>query len=110
MSAAAKARAYARIEVQREELVAFLRRYVALASVDPGRATPEEPGDEAPCQHWLAETVRSVGVFATVDVWGGAPGRPNVAATRASGGTGAARGLCRRAGRHARAGVPAGAL
>lgn len=78
-----KAQVYQRIEAQQEELVAFLRRYVSLASVNPGRALPGEPGDEAPCQRWLAETLRSFGTFATVDVWDGAPGRPNVAATLA---------------------------
>jgi acetylornithine deacetylase len=75
-----KARVYRRIEAQQEELIAFLRQYVSMPSVNPGRATPGETGDEAPCQHWLAERLRAFGTFAAVDVWDGAPGRPNVAA------------------------------
>ena len=81
--ATARARVYQRIEAQRNDLVAFLRRYVSLASVNPGRGTPEEPGDEGPCQRWLAETLHAFGAFSAVDVWEGAPGRPNVAATLA---------------------------
>jgi acetylornithine deacetylase len=48
--------------------------------VNPGRSLPEEPGEEETCQLWLAERLRTMGCFATVDVWEGAPGRPNVAA------------------------------
>jgi len=81
--ARSKARVYQQIEAQQHDLLAFLRQYVTLASVNPGRGTPEEPGDEGPCQRWLAETLRSFGTFTTVDVWEGAPGRPNVAATLA---------------------------
>lgn len=78
-----KARIYREIETQRDGLIAFLRRYVSIPSVNPGRGTPSEPGEEATCQRWLAEQLRSFGTFTAVDIWDGAPGRPNVAATLA---------------------------
>ncbi len=74
---------YERIDAQRDDVIAFLQRYVSIPSVNPGRATADEPGEEATCQRWLAEALRSFGTFSQVDVWDGAPGRPNVAATLA---------------------------
>jgi acetylornithine deacetylase/succinyl-diaminopimelate desuccinylase family protein len=84
--AGAQARVLETIDAQRDELIRFLAEYVSIPSVNPGRAAPGEVGDEAPCQRWLADRLRSFGVFAAVDLWEEVEGRPNLAATLGSSG------------------------
>ena len=82
-----KTRIYRQIDDERDALIAFLRRYVSIPSVNPGRALPGAPGDESRCQDWLASALRDFGMLSRIDVWEGAPRRPNIAATlRGSGG------------------------
>jgi acetylornithine deacetylase len=81
--------AFSEIDRQSDSLISFLREYVQHKSVNPGRGTPTDPGEEESCQQWLAGIIRGWGVFDSVDVWMGAPGRPNIAAT-ASGKSGMA--------------------
>jgi acetylornithine deacetylase len=80
-SGTGRARVLEAIDAQREELVAFLAEYVSRPSVNPGRAVPGEVGDEATCQRWLADRLRSFGVFADVELFEEADGRPNLGAT-----------------------------
>ncbi len=80
---ALKQEIFARIDAQAPELIRFLQEYVAQRSVNPGRGTPEEPGDEEACQRWLAERLEQMGVFARIDLWADVPSRPNLAAVLA---------------------------
>lgn len=82
--AVAKVRVFEAIDAGRDDLLEFLRQYVAIPSVNPGKANPGEVGEEETCQRWLAEVLSSFNVFSKVDIWEGAPGRPNVAATLGS--------------------------
>ena len=75
-----KARVLSAIDEQRRELIRFLPEYVARKSVNPGRGTPDDPGEEATCQRWLAEQLQQFGIFDSIDLWEDAPGRPNIAA------------------------------
>ena len=75
-----KRRALAKIDEQASGLLAFLKNYVAHKSVNPGRATPEDPGDEETCQLWLKGELERMGCFDRIDLWADAPGRPNLAA------------------------------
>lgn len=75
-----KQRVFNRIEEQANELLEFLRRYVAHKSVNPGRGTPDDPGEEETCQRWLANELRGMGCFDKIDLWSDVPGRPNLAA------------------------------
>ena len=75
-----KQRAFQRIDEQAGELLGFLRHYVAHKSVNPGRGTPEDPGEEESCQRWLATELDSMGCFDKIDLWADVPGRPNLAA------------------------------
>jgi acetylornithine deacetylase len=68
------------IEAQAPDLIRFLQDYVRQKSVNPGRGTPEDPGEEESCQKWLAARIAEMGCFDRIDLWDGAPGRPNLAA------------------------------
>ena len=72
---------FERIDRQADELVEFLQQYVAHKSVNPGRGTPDDPGEEESCQRWLAGELKRMGCFDKIDLWADAPGRPNLAAT-----------------------------
>ena len=86
---AVKREAWAAIESSADELLAFLGRYVRHRSVNPGRATDDGPGETATCQRWLRDELLAMGAFDDVDLWEGAPGQPNLAATiRGRGGDG----------------------
>lgn len=76
-----KRQIFARIDQQAVQLIQFLQQYVAHKSVNPGRGTPEDPGEEETCQRWLAHEIESMGCFDKIDLWADAPGRPNLAAT-----------------------------
>jgi acetylornithine deacetylase/succinyl-diaminopimelate desuccinylase-like protein len=78
--AAIKQQLFARIEQQAGELIWFLQQYVAHKSVNPGRGTPEDPGEEESCQRWLAGELERMGCFDKIDLWSDVPGRPNLAA------------------------------
>ncbi len=75
-----KCQVFQKIDDQASELLGFLRHYVAHKSVNPGRATPEEPGEEESCQRWLKGELERMGCFDKIDLWADAPGRPNLAA------------------------------
>ena len=79
-SRAIHGRVNAEIERQADSLVRFLQEYVQHKSVNPGRGTDVDPGEEESCQKWLAGRLRDMAVFDSVDVWEEALGRPNVAA------------------------------
>ena len=78
-----KRRALATIDEQRAELLDFLHHYVAQESVNPGRGTVDDPGEEETCQRWLAAQIERMGCFDKVDLWQEVAGRPNVAAVLA---------------------------
>ncbi len=69
------------IDRQQHDLIRFAQEYVRHKSVNPGRATPDDPGEEATCQKWLAGQMAGMGCFDRIDLWEDAPGRPNLAAT-----------------------------
>ena len=58
----------------------FLANYVRQKSVNPGRATAEEPGDTRAAQEWLRDQLDGFGCFDELDLWDGAPEQPNLAA------------------------------
>ena len=62
------------------DLLTFLANYVRQKSVNPGRATPEEPGDTRAAQEWLRDQLAGFGCFDELDLWDGAPDQPNLAA------------------------------
>ncbi len=68
------------IDQQANELLQFLQQYVAHKSVNPGRGTPEDPGEEESCQRWLAGELGRMDCFDKIDLWADVPGRPNLAA------------------------------
>ncbi len=70
----------AEIDRQVPEMIRFLQEYVAHKSVNPGRGTPDDPGEEETCQRWLAQQIEQMGCFAKIDLWAEALGRPNLAA------------------------------
>ena len=80
VTAQTKQQVFEKIDQQASELLQFLQQYVAHKSVNPGRATPEDPGEEESCQRWLAGELERMGCFDKIDLWAGAPGRPNLAA------------------------------
>jgi len=82
ISAAAqtKRQIFERIDQQANELLRFLQQYVTHKSVNPGRGTPEDPGEEESCQRWLASELEGMGCFDKIDLWADVPGRPNLAA------------------------------
>lgn len=75
-----KRQLFERIDQQASELLQFLQQYVAHKSVNPGRGTPEDPGEEESCQRWLAGELERMGCFDKIDLWADVPGRPNLAA------------------------------
>ncbi len=79
----------AEIDASASQLVAFLADYVRHKSVNPGRATLDDPGETWTCQEWLRDQLATFGSFDTLDLWEGAPGQPNLAAVaRGVGGAG----------------------
>lgn len=76
----ARADATAEIDRSARDLLAFLSGYVRQQSVNPGRATAEEPGDTRAAQEWLRDQLARFGCFDELDLWDGAPGQPNLAA------------------------------
>ena len=75
-----KQQVFRKIDEQSGELLGFLQHYVAQKSVNPGRGTPEDPGEEESCQRWLAAELERMGCFDKIDLWADVPGRPNLAA------------------------------
>ena len=73
-------RVLAAIDEQRADLLRFLQEYVAQKSVNPGRGTPDDPGEEETCQRWLVERLQNFGMYDEIDIWEEVPHRPNVAA------------------------------
>lgn len=71
---------FAAIDREASDLIRFLQEYVAHKSVNPGRGTPEDPGEEETCQRWLAEQLEAMNAFDRIDLWAEEPGRPNLAA------------------------------
>jgi len=80
VTAQTKRKIFEKIDQQAIELLRFLQQYVAHKSVNPGRGTPEDPGEEESCQHWLASELERMGCFDKIDLWADVPGRPNLAA------------------------------
>jgi acetylornithine deacetylase/succinyl-diaminopimelate desuccinylase-like protein len=76
----AKRKIFDRIDQQASELLAFLQQYVAHKSVNPGRGTPDDPGEEESCQRWLSGELERMRCFDKIDLWAEVPGRPNLAA------------------------------
>ena len=77
---ARKARLLAAVDQEAPALIRFLQDYVRNKSVNPGRATADDPGEEATCQRWLAAELAAMNCFDAIDLWEDAPGRPNLAA------------------------------
>lgn len=83
----ARAAVLSEIDRSAEGLLAFLADYVRQRSVNPGRATPEAPGDTRAAQEWLRDQLAAFGCFDELDLWDGAPNQPNLAAVvRGNGG------------------------
>ena len=80
-SAQTKRKLFEKIDQQAIELLRFLQQYVAHKSVNPGRGSPEDPGEEESCQRWLARELEQMGCFDKIDLWAEVPGRPNLAVT-----------------------------
>jgi acetylornithine deacetylase/succinyl-diaminopimelate desuccinylase-like protein len=77
------------IDESAPQLLQFLTEYVRQKSVNPGRATLEEPGNTRDAQVWLRDQLAAFGCFDEVDLWEGAPDQPNLAAVaRGRGGAG----------------------
>ena len=79
-TAQTKRQVFEKIDQQASALLQFLQQYVAHKSVNPGRGTPEDPGEEESCQRWLAGELDRMGCFDKIDLWADVPGRPNLAA------------------------------
>ena len=79
-TAQTKQQVFQMIDQQASELLQFLQQYVMHKSVNPGRGTPEDPGEEESCQRWLAGELERMGCFDKIDLWADVPGRPNLAA------------------------------
>ena len=75
-----KRQVFQMIDQQASELLHFLQQYVAHKSVNPGRGTPEDPGEEESCQHWLAGELERMDCFDKIDLWADVTGRANLAA------------------------------
>lgn len=76
----AKRQVLVEIEESAPQLLTFLTDYVRQRSVNPGRATAEEPGDTRVAQEWLRDQLAGFGCFDEPDLWHGAPEQPNLAA------------------------------
>lgn len=84
-----RSRVLSEIDATAEDLLAFLSNYIRQKSVNPGRATGEEPGDTRAAQEWLHDQLTEFGCFDELDLWNGAPNQPNLAAiVRGVGGDG----------------------
>jgi formylaminopyrimidine deformylase len=81
MSQETKRKIFEKIDQQANELSQFLQQYVGHKSVNPGRGSLEDPGEEETCQYWLASELKRMGCFDKIDLWTDVPGRPNLAAT-----------------------------
>lgn len=69
------------------DLDSFLTEYLRQPSTNPDLGGEEVSGEEAACQAWLVDRLTEWATFDEIDVWDGAPGRPNlVAILRGSGG------------------------
>ncbi len=68
------------IDAQAADLLAFLSDYVRHRSVNPGRATAEEPGDTGACQEWLRDRLCEFDCFDALDLWSVDPEQPNLVA------------------------------
>ena len=79
-TAQTKRQVFEKVDQQANELLEFLQQYVAHKSVNPGRGTLEDPGEEESCQCWLASELKRMGCFDKIDLWADVPGRPNLAA------------------------------
>ena len=73
VTAATKRKIFERIDQQANELLWFLQQYVAHKSVNPGRGSPEDPGEEESCQRRLASELERLGCFDKIDVWADVP-------------------------------------
>jgi acetylornithine deacetylase/succinyl-diaminopimelate desuccinylase-like protein len=83
----ARERVTAAIDTSAADLLAFLADYVRQPSVNPGRATTEEPGGTREAQEWLRDRLAEFDCFDELDLWDGAPEQPNLAAVvRGAGG------------------------
>lgn len=78
--AVTKQKIFEEIDIQAGELLQFLQQYVVHKSVNPGRATLDDPGEEETCQRWLAGELKRMGCFDKIDMWADVAGRPNLAA------------------------------
>ena len=79
-TAQTKRQVFEKVDQQANDLLEFLQQYVAHKSVNPGRGTLEDPGEEESCQCWLASELKRMGCFDKIDLWADVPGRPNLAA------------------------------
>ena len=84
----AKARVSAQIDASADDLIAFLSAYVQQRSVNPGRATTEEPGGTRDAQIWLRDELAAWECFDTLDLWEVETDQPNLAAVANGGGQG----------------------
>jgi acetylornithine deacetylase/succinyl-diaminopimelate desuccinylase-like protein len=81
-----RTRIFARIEEETPALLAFLAEYVRHASVNPGRAPEDMPGETSSCQEWLTGQLREWDVFDRLEMWAEQTGQPNLAAVIEGGG------------------------
>ena len=56
----AREQVIAAIDATAPDLLAFLAGYVRQRSVNPGRATAEEPGDTRAAQEWLRDQLAEI--------------------------------------------------
>ncbi|MBJ7517882.1 MAG: M20/M25/M40 family metallo-hydrolase, partial [Stenotrophomonas sp.] len=75
----AKARVSAQIDATADDLIAFLSAYVQQRSVNPGRATTEEPGGTRDAQIWLRDELATWECFDSLDLWEVETDQPNLA-------------------------------
>ena len=76
----ARARVSATIDATAGDLIVFLSAYVQQRSVNPGRATREEPGGTRDAQVWLRDELATWHCFDTLDLWEVETDQPNLAA------------------------------
>jgi acetylornithine deacetylase/succinyl-diaminopimelate desuccinylase-like protein len=82
----ARSRVLREIDASADGLLTFLAHYVRQKSVNPGRATPEEPGNTRTAQEWLRNQLAEFGCFDELDLWEGTTDQPNLAAVVRGGG------------------------
>jgi acetylornithine deacetylase len=76
----AKTRVSAAINATADDLITFLSAYVQQRSVNPGRATREEPGGTREAQVWLRDELATWNCFDNLDLWEVETNQPNLAA------------------------------